>query len=118
MRLIDADALQAHFTDMQHYEKCAANFPDHRGELSTNWYCVEQALENAETFDAIVEVIPLEWLTKRMGEELEKEVLEKAVLIGGEELEKAVLIGGGHNALSRSLWNVIEYWRREAKADE
>ena len=47
-----------------------------------------------------VEAIPLEWLTTRMG----------------EELEKAVLIGGEHNALSRSLWNVVEYWRREAKA--
>lgn len=47
-----------------------------------------------------VEAIPLEWLTKRMG----------------EELEKAVLIRGEHTALSRSLWNVVEYWRREAKA--
>ena len=60
MRTIDADALQQHFTDMQKYEQCAANFPDHRGEPSTNWYCVEDALENAPT----VEAIPVEWLEK------------------------------------------------------
>ena len=60
-RLIDADALQKHFEDMQHYDKCAANFEDHRGEPSTNWYCVESALENAPTIDAI----PVEWLLEQ-----------------------------------------------------
>lgn len=58
MRFIDADELQKHFRDMQNYEKCAANFQDERGEPSTNWYCVEDALENAPT----VEVIPVEWM--------------------------------------------------------
>ena len=60
MRLIDANALQQHFTDMQNYEPCAANFKDHRDEPSTNWYCVEQALDNAPT----IEAIPVEWLQK------------------------------------------------------
>lgn len=61
MRLIDADALQRHFEDMQRYDLCAANFMDHRGEPSTNWYCVEDALENAPTIDAI----PVEWLEEQ-----------------------------------------------------
>ena len=73
MRLIDADALQAHFTDMQHYEKCAANFPDYRGEPSTNWYCVEQALENAETIDAI----PVEWLEQQFYDNPKSQWAEK-----------------------------------------
>ena len=58
MRLIDADAPQEHFTDMQHYERCACNFTDDGGEPATEWYCVEDALENAPTIDAI----PVEWL--------------------------------------------------------
>ena len=60
MRLIDADALQQHFTDMQHYERCACNFTDDGGEPATEWYCVEDVLENAPTIDAI----PVEWLKK------------------------------------------------------
>ncbi len=58
MRLIDGDALQQHFTDMQKYERCACNFVDEGGEPATEWYCVEDALENAPTIDAI----PVEWL--------------------------------------------------------
>jgi hypothetical protein len=58
MRLVDADALQQHFTDMQHYERCACNFMDDGGEPATEWYCVEDALDNAPTIDAI----PVEWL--------------------------------------------------------
>lgn len=57
-RLISANELQQHFTDMQHYEPCAGNFLDARGEPSTNWLYVEMALENAPT----VKDIPLEWL--------------------------------------------------------
>lgn len=58
MRLVDADALQQHFTDMQHYERCACHFVDDGGFPATEWYCVEDALENAPTIDAI----PVEWL--------------------------------------------------------
>lgn len=58
MRRIDADALKEHFADMQKYEKCACNFEDGRGEPSTNWYCVEDAVDNAPT----VEAIPVGWL--------------------------------------------------------
>lgn len=60
MRLVDADALQQHFTDMQHYERCACHFVDDGGFPATEWYCVEDALENAPTIDAI----PVEWLKK------------------------------------------------------
>ena len=60
MRLIDADALQQHFTDMQHYERCACNFTDDGGEPATEWYCVEDVLENAPSIDAI----PVEWMDK------------------------------------------------------
>ena len=58
MRLIDKDALQQHFADMQKYERCACNFVDDGGEPATEWYCVEDALDNAPTIDAI----PVEWL--------------------------------------------------------
>lgn len=60
MRLIDADALKQHFADMQKYERCACNFVDDGGEPATEWYCVEDALENAPTIDAI----PVEWLNE------------------------------------------------------
>ena len=60
MRLIDADVLQEHFTDMQNYEECACNF-ESGNAACTEWYCVEQALENAPTIDAI----PVEWLWKK-----------------------------------------------------
>ena len=83
MRLIDADEMSKRYT---HYG------------ISHPYDAVDLDVMLAEM--PTVEAIPLEWLTKRMG----------------EELEKAVLIGGEHNALSRSLWNVVEYWRREAKA--
>ena len=79
MRLIDADALKNEWVYIDGIPAVT-----------------ERDIDSAPT----IEAIPLEWLTKRMG----------------EELEKAVLIGGEHNALSRSLWNVVEYWRREAKA--
>ena len=93
MRLIDADKLLDDFQIWPICDDCA-QLEDTKCELSGRYICL--AIQNAPT----VEAIPLEWLTKRMG----------------EELEKAVLIGGEHNALSRSLWNVVEYWRREAKA--
>ena len=60
-KLIDADALQQHFMDMQHYERCACNFMDDGGEPATEWYCVEDAMENAPTIAAI----PVEWLKQR-----------------------------------------------------
>ena len=60
MRLVDADALQAHFDDMRHYEPCACNF-EYNGNNATQWYCVEDAVENAPTIDAIM----VEWLNER-----------------------------------------------------
>ena len=57
-RLIDADALKQHFADMQKYERCACNFVDDGGDPATEWYCVEDALENTPTIDAI----PMDWL--------------------------------------------------------
>lgn len=63
-RLIDADALQQHFTDMQRYERCACNFTDDGGEPATEWYCVEDVLENAPTIDAI----PVEWIENMLKE--------------------------------------------------
>lgn len=76
-RMIDANALQRHFEDMQRYDPCAANFMDHRGEPSTNWYCVEDALENAPT----VQAIPVEWITEQeCGEDEVLSVAANAVL--------------------------------------
>ena len=85
MHLIDANVLRKHFTDMQNYEKCSANFPDHRGEPSTNWYCVEDALENAPAVDAI----PVDWL--------------RGVMIGSDVEE------------SKAAWIVMREWKRKQK---
>ena len=93
MRLIDADALTERIKD-RYCAEC-----DNYNGVRCRACSADDAMSMVDESQS-VEAIPLEWLTKRMG----------------EELEKAVLIGGEHNALSRSLWNVVEYWRREAKA--
>ena len=61
-RLIYADELQKHFSSMQQYDKCACNFEDNRGEPSTNWYCVESALENTATVPSIT----IGWLDEQI----------------------------------------------------
>lgn len=83
MRLIDADALREHFADMRNYGKCSAKFPDHCGEPSTNWHCVEAALANEPTVDAI----PVEWL--------------RDMMINSDAEE------------SKAVWLVMREWKRE-----
>ena len=73
MRLVDADALQQHFTDMQHYERCACNFTSDGGEPATEWYCVEEALENAPT----VAAIPVEWMKTQLTDESYDELISR-----------------------------------------
>ena len=56
MRLIDADALLRQFESVQknadrHGRGFANCFYDDGGEVSTNWYCVEDMVENAPTVD-------------------------------------------------------------------
>ena len=68
MRLIDADALAKEFKRMQdcdpndnHYMGYASHFLNSGQEPSTEWDCVENALENAPTIDAI----PVEWMKQK-----------------------------------------------------
>ena len=68
MGLIDADALAKEFKRMQdcdpndnHYMGYASHFLNSGQEPSTEWDCVENALENAPTIDAI----PVKWLEQR-----------------------------------------------------
>ena len=48
-RLVYVDELQSHFVD-------------ERGEPSTNWYCIESALENTPTVPAIT----IEWMDEQI----------------------------------------------------
>lgn len=57
-RLISAYDLQEHFAVMQRYEKCDCNFDDANGNACTQWRCVEAALDDVPTVDAI----PVSWL--------------------------------------------------------
>ena len=69
-RLIDADALLNECAECQktdpHFEGrgWASHFINDAGEPSTEWYCVEEMIENATTVDAI----PLDWLRDKMME--------------------------------------------------
>lgn len=64
MRCVDADALLKECAECQktdpHFEErgWANHFINNAGEPSTEWYCVEDMIENAPTVDAI----PVEWL--------------------------------------------------------
>ena len=58
MRLIDADALIADFQLAQkqadrHGREFANAFYSGGGEISTEWWCVEDMIENAPTVDAV-----------------------------------------------------------------
>ena len=64
MRLIDADALLNKCAECQKNDPLfegrgwASHFINDAGEPSTEWYCVEDMIENTPTIDAI----PVEWL--------------------------------------------------------
>lgn len=66
MRMIDADALLNKCAECQKTDPLfegrgwASHFISDAGEPSTEWYCVEDMIENAPTIDAI----PVEWLKK------------------------------------------------------
>ena len=101
MRLIDADALQEHFTDMQNYEECACNF-ESGNAACTEWYCVEQALENAPTID----VIPVKWIYNKQ-EELCKEVDNSESMAIREFLKTDI----------RTVYGfLMEEWQKEQEA--
>lgn len=59
MRMIDADALLAHFAEMQRVEpdergrEYSCNFRSSGGEQAAEWYTIEDAVENAPTIDAV-----------------------------------------------------------------
>ncbi len=61
-RLIDADALMGEFeraqrTMQQHGREYSCSFLSSSQELSTEWYCVEDILENAPTIIPAEEVV-------------------------------------------------------------
>ena len=81
---------------MQHYEPCAGNFLDARGEPSTNWLYVEMALENAPAVDAI----PVEWLQRR------RDIYLKAYHAGHEsEIHTAAILN-----------DTLMAWQKEQEA--
>lgn len=61
-RLIDANALMERFAEMQKVkpdedgQEYACNFRNMGGEPSTEWFAVEDAVENAPTVDAVAVV--------------------------------------------------------------
>ena len=58
-RLIDADKLRGVMSVAKdEYGNVAESFFNMGGELSTEWWCVEDMLDNAET----VEAIPVDWI--------------------------------------------------------
>lgn len=67
MRIGDLDALAKEFKRMRdcdpndnHFMGYACHFMNSGQEPSTEWECIDNALENAPTIDAI----PVEWLRK------------------------------------------------------
>lgn len=62
-RLIDANKLiEAMLVMQEQHGDVAESFMNPGGELSTEWWCVEDMVENAET----VEAIPISYLTSRI----------------------------------------------------
>ena len=58
-RLIDADKLKDVMSAAKDkYGNVAESFINNGGELSTEWYCVDDMVDNAET----VEAIPVDWI--------------------------------------------------------
>ena len=93
MRPIDADALIERIKD-RYCTEC-----DNYNGVRCRACSADDAISMVDESQT-AEAIPLEWLTKRMG----------------EELDNAVLYGGDHMNIARSCWNVLEVWKREAKA--
>ena len=94
MRLIDADKLLDDFQIWPICDDCA-QLEDTECELSGMYIC--KAIQNAPTVDAI----PVEWLKRRMEKGLDERFLKG-------DMEEALI--------ARSCWNVLEVWKREAKA--
>lgn len=62
-RLIDADKLKEVMQAAKYkYENVAESFFSMGGYLSTEWWCVEDMVNNAET----VEAIPVDWIEAKM----------------------------------------------------
>lgn len=94
MRLIDADKLRGVMSVAKdEYGNVAESFFNMGGELSTEWWCVEDMLDNAET----VEAIPVEWI--------EAEIKYLKAL----DFEFASLAAGQIEAM-------LKKWREEQKA--
>lgn len=56
-RLIDANALLKDFAERQNQDRCEGDLPDcfmnYADALSTEWWCIEEAIANAPTIDAV-----------------------------------------------------------------
>ena len=95
MRLIDADALKSKMHRRHDLFSGCTNPPDkaRRDEVLQ----VIFDIIDAPTADAI----PVEWLKRRMEKGLDERFLKG-------DMEEALI--------ARSCWNVLEVWKREAKA--
>lgn len=69
----------------------ANHFISQAGEPSTEWYCVENMIENAPTADAI----PVEWL----------------------EAKRERMASAGQDTAEQAIAYVLWLWRKEAKPD-
>lgn len=81
-----------------HFEErgWASHFMNDAGEPSTEWYCVEDMIENAPTVDAI----PVEWLQRR------RDIYLKAYHAGHEsEIHTAAILN-----------DTLMAWQREQEA--
>ena len=80
-----------------HFEErgWASHFINDAGEPSTEWYCVEDLIENAPT----VEAIPVEWMNKKRDS-------ETLALFSN-------IYGRGDKDIVHSIHKVLELWRKE-----
>ena len=80
----------------------ANHFIDDAGEPSTEWYCVEDMIENAPTIDAI----PVEWLEKR------RQNLILAAMV------HSTVYGDNSVELCHAVNIVLDMWQQEQEAQD